>query len=78
MWGGISTMGGELERDFSTKGGELKPELSTLGGWKQQKNETFFLVFRIMGYEKMVVENFFWIFLAIIGKLVVLLHLETI
>ena len=31
-----------------------------------------------MGYEKMVVENFFWIFLAIIGKLVVLLHLETI
>ena len=56
--------------------GELKMEFSTSGGGNCKKNETFFLVFRILGYEKMVVNNFFWDFLAIIGKLVVLLHLE--
>ena len=42
MWGGISTMGGELERDFSTKGGELKPELSTLSGGNNKKMKLFF------------------------------------
>ena len=62
---GISTMGGELKMGFSTS-----------GGGNIEKNETFFLVFRILGYEKMVVNNFFWDFLAIIGKLVVLLHSE--
>ena len=76
--GGISTMGGELERDFSTNGGELESELSTSDSENNKKNETFFLVFRIMGYWKKEVNNFFWNFLAIIGKLVVLLHLETI
>ena len=50
IWGGISTMGGELERDFSTNGGELESELSTLNGENNKKNETFFLFFRIMGY----------------------------
>ena len=48
--GGISTMGGELERDFSTNGGELESELSTSDGENNKKNETFFLVFRIVGY----------------------------
>ena len=57
-------------------GGELKMGFSTSGGGNIEKNETFFLVFRILGYEKMVVNNFFWDFLAIIGKLVVLLHSE--
>ena len=47
---GISTMGGELERDFSTNGGELESELSTSDGENNKKNETFFLFFRIMGY----------------------------
>ena len=61
---------------ISTMGGELKMGFSTTGGGNIEKNETFFLVFRILGYEKMVVNNFFWDFLAIIGKLVVLLHLE--
>ena len=69
-------MGGELEREFSTMGGELKMGLLTSGGGNNEKNETFFLVFRILGYQKMAVNNFFWIFLAIIGKLVVLLHSE--
>ena len=57
-------------------GGEQKMEFSTTGGGNIEKNETFFLVFRILGYQKMAVNNFFWIFLAIIGKLVVLLHSE--
>ena len=43
-------MGGELERDFSTNGGELESELSTSDSENNKKNETFFLVFRIMGY----------------------------
>ena len=74
--GGISTMGGELEREFSTMDGELKMELLTTGGENDKKNETFFLVFRILDYQKLEVNNFFWDFLAIIGKLVVLLHSE--
>ena len=69
-------MGGELESEFSTMGGELKMGLLTTGGGNDEKNETFFLVFRILDYQKMAVENFFWNFLAIIGKLVVLLHSE--
>ena len=43
-------MGGELERDFSTNVSELKSELSTSDSENNKKNETFFLVFRIMGY----------------------------
>ena len=69
-------MGGELEREFSTMDGELKMELLTSGGENDKKNETFFLVFRILDYQKLEVNNFFWDFLAIIGKLVVLLHSE--
>ena len=57
-------------------GGELKMELLTSDGENDEKNETFFLVFRILDYQKLEVENFFWDFLALFGKLVVLLHFE--
>ena len=56
--------------------GELKRELLTSDGENDEKNETFFLVFRILDYQKLEVENFFWDFLALFGKLVVLLHFE--
>ena len=71
-------MDGELGGEFSTMGGELKMGLLTSGCGNDKKNETFFLVFRILDYQKLAVENFFWNFLAIIGKLLVLLHSETI
>ena len=48
--GGISTMGGELGGEFSTMGGELRMGLLTSGGGNDSKNETFFLVFRIVDY----------------------------
>ena len=43
-------MGGEQGGEFSTMGGELKMELLTSGGGNDRKNETFFLVFRIVDY----------------------------
>ena len=57
-------------------GGELKNGFSTMIGGNIAKNETFFLLFRTIGYRNLEVNNFFWTFLAFIGKLVVLLHFE--
>ena len=79
-------------RRFSTDGSEYRARLSTSACRKHPpppnmpalgtgtkiwgKNETFFGTFRILTYQEMVVNNFFWKKMAIIGKIVVTLQSE--